>query len=55
MLVYIDDREDEELNSHHEYAYAYEYDDYDYEEESKVESTEYEINYEPNVDEYLVP
>ncbi|WP_455757526.1 hypothetical protein [Sulfurimonas sp.] len=60
MLVYIDDREDEELHSHHDYAYVYEYedeDDYDYgydyggEEDTLKESYQYEIN----EDYYLVP
>ena len=58
MLVYIDDRGDEELESHHEYAYVYEYDyglDYGHEEDSKKESGECEISYEISNDYYLVP
>ncbi len=55
MLVYIDDREDEEFNNDHEYAYVYEYDDdYDYEKDSNTEFNDYEINNEISEDEYLV-
>ena len=47
MLVYINDKEDEEFNTRREYAYVYEYnDDYPEEENSDVESTDYEIDYE---------
>ena len=57
MLVYIDDREDEELHNNQEYVY--EYDDnygYDYggEEDFLKESYEDETNYEINEDYYLV-
>ena len=55
MLVYIDDRDDEEFSTHRAYAYVYEYDDdYDYAEDSNLESNDYEINYEIAEDEYLV-
>ena len=57
MLVYINDKEDEEFNNNHEYAYAYEYNDYndcDYEEDSSTEVNNYEINYEISDDGYLV-
>ena len=57
MLVYIDIiKDDKELNEHCEYAYVYEYDDdkYDYEEDSNTKLNDYEINYEVEVDEYLV-
>jgi len=57
MLVYIDDRKDEELHSHHEYAYEndanYGY-DYGGEEDSSKESYDYEIHYEISEDDYLV-
>ena len=53
MLVYINERDDEEYSTYREYAYVYEYDD-NYEEDTSMESNEYEINYEVNEDEYLV-
>ncbi len=57
MLVYINDKEDEEFSNNHEYAYVYEYDDdygYDNEEDSNTEYNDYEIKYEINDDDYLV-
>jgi len=54
MLVYIDDRQDEEFNNNHEYAYAYEYDDNYDEEDSNTEINDYEITYEISEDAYLV-
>ena len=55
MLVYHDDKEDEEFISHQEYAYVYEYDDdYGYEEDSDVELNDYEREYDVSVDEFLI-
>jgi len=42
MLVYIDDREDEELNDNYGYDYGCEEDNYDYDNDSEKQSYEYE-------------
>jgi len=54
MLVYINDKEDEEFNNNHEYVCAYEYDDEYCSEESNSEMNDGEITYEISDDGYLV-